>query len=82
MREQRLKLARVYRWAGAIPTWEPVELVRSSHAQPVDVIGIDGSQIYPQDRNTVLWTYIQVAAYRRLVPPILFALPPDYPGRS
>jgi NurA domain len=68
--QQRLELAKVHRWAGAIPTWEPVDLVRSSNAEPVDVIGIDGSQIFPQDRSPVLWTYIQAVAYRKLVPPI------------
>jgi hypothetical protein len=44
--------------------------VRSSNAEPVDVTGIDGSQIYPQDRNPVLWTYIQAVAYRKLFTPL------------
>jgi hypothetical protein len=68
--QARVELAKAHRWAGAIPTWEPVELVRSSNAEPVDVTGIDGSQVYPQDRNPVLWTYIQAVAYRKLVAPI------------
>ena len=68
--QQRLNLAKAQRWAGAIPTWEPVDLVRTSNAEPVDVTGIDGSQVYPQERNPVLWTYIQAVAYSKLVAPI------------
>jgi hypothetical protein len=68
--QQRLELAKAHRWAGAIPTWDPVDRMRSSNAEPVDVIGIDGSQIYPHDRNPVLWTYIQAVAYRNLFAPL------------
>ena len=68
--QQRLDLAKAHRWAGAVPTSEPVDLVRSSNAEPADVIGVDGSQVYPQDRNPVLWTYIQAVAYRKLFAPI------------
>jgi hypothetical protein len=68
--QTRLELAKEHRWAGDIATWEPVELVRSSNAEAVDVAGIDGSQIYPQGRNPVLWTYIHAVAYRKLDAPI------------
>jgi hypothetical protein len=68
--QQRLELAKAHRWAGALPTWEPVDFVHSSNAEALDVIGIDGSQIYPQDRNPVLWTYIQAVAYRKQFAPL------------
>ena len=68
--QQRLELAKAHRWAGAIPTWEPADLVSSSNAEPVDVIGIDGSQVYPQECNPVLWSYVQAVAYRKLFAPL------------
>jgi hypothetical protein len=66
---ERVSIAQGHRWAGAIPTWEPVDLAKSADAQPVEAVGIDGSQIYPLDRSPVLWAYIQVVAYRMQRPP-------------
>ena len=66
---QRLKLAKTQRWAGAAPTWEPVTLHEATSSEPVDVIGIDGSQIFPKLTSPVLWTYIQAVAYRKLQKP-------------
>lgn len=67
---ERLNLARSHRWAGAVPTWEPVDLAKETHANPIDVIGVDGSQIYPQDHGPVKWAYVQAVAYRKLIPPL------------
>ena len=60
----RIALARSHRWAGAIPTWEPVDLAQPAAAQPAPVVGIDGSQVYPDQRAAVKWAYIQAVAYR------------------
>lgn len=60
--EERIDAARSNRWAGAVPSCEPVVLHVMSEEEPVPVVGIDGSQIYPQ--APVLWTYIQAIAYK------------------
>jgi hypothetical protein len=67
---ERVSIAQGHRWAGAIPTWEPVDLAKTADAQPVEAVGIDGSQIYPLDRSPVLWAYLQVVAYRIQHPPL------------
>jgi len=68
--QERIDLARSHRWAGAIPTWEPVDLMQASGACPLSVTGIDGSQIYPFERSPVLWAYVQAVAYRLSTPPL------------
>jgi len=68
--QERIALARSYRWAGAIPSWEPVDLRHAAAAKPVSVTGIDGSQIYPDDRSPVLWAYVQAVAYRLSTQPL------------
>jgi len=60
--EERIDAARSNRWAGAVPSWEPVVLHLMSEEEPMPVVGIDGSQIYPQ--APVLWAYIQAIAYK------------------
>jgi len=60
----RIALARSHRWAGAIPTWESVDLAQPAAAQPAPAVGIDGSQVYPDQRAAVKWAYIQAVAYR------------------
>lgn len=67
---ERVSIAQGHRWAGAIPTREPVGLAKSADAQPVESVGIDGSQIYPLDRSPILWAYIQAVAYRMQRPPL------------
>lgn len=67
---ERLELARSYRWAGAVPTCEPVDLSKKADVCPLDVIGVDGSQIYPREHGPVKWAYIQAVAYRKLVHPL------------
>jgi len=68
--QERIDLARSHRWAGAIPTWEPVDRMRASSAQPLSVTGIDGSQIYPFEHSPVTWAYVQAVAYRLSTPPL------------
>lgn len=67
---ERVSIAQGHRWAGAIPTWEPVDLAKQSGGEAVEAVGIDGSQIYPLDRSPVLWAYIQAVAYRMQRPPL------------
>ena len=67
---ERISIAQGHRWAGAIPTWEPVDLAKQSGGEAVEAVGIDGSQIYPLDRSPVLWAYIQAVAYRMQRPPL------------
>ena len=67
---ERITVAQGHRWAGAIPTGEPVDLAKSADSQPIEAVGIDGSQIYPLDRSPILWAYIQAVAYRMQRPPL------------
>ena len=67
---ERITVAQGHRWAGAIPTWEPVDLAKQPGGETVEAVGIDGSQIYPLDRSPVLWAYIQAVAYRMQRPPL------------
>jgi hypothetical protein len=71
---RRLQLARTQRWAGAVPTAEPVDLAQATAAKPVDMTGIDGSQVYPHPNSPVLWSYIQAIAYRKLATPLFDSL--------
>ncbi len=67
---ERVSIAQGHRWAGAITTWEPVDLARQPGGEAIEAVGIDGSQIYPLDRSPVLWAYIQTVAYRMQRPPL------------
>ena len=67
---ERVSIAQGHRWAGAIPSWEPVDLAKTADAQPVEAVGIDGSQIYPLAHSPVLWAYLQVVVYRMQRPPL------------
>ena len=42
---ERISIAQGHRWAGAIPTWEPVDLAKQPEGEAVEAVGIDGSQI-------------------------------------
>jgi hypothetical protein len=61
---ERLEQARTERWAGAVPTWEVVDLAVSTTTIPPDAVGVDGSQVYPPDRSPFRWAYVQAVAYR------------------
>lgn len=67
---ERLALAQSHRWAGAIPTWESVDLAKSTTEQALEPVGIDGSQIYPLDHSPIVWAYIQAVAYCKQRPPL------------
>lgn len=67
---ERLAQAQGHRWAGAIPSWEPVGLAKSTTEQALETVGIDGSQIYPLDHSPVVWAYVQTVAYRKQRPPL------------
>lgn len=67
---ERIKAAKISRWAGAVPTWEPVDLAHSTEAGHLDVVGVDGSQIYPPERSPIAWAYVQAVAYRKSYPPL------------
>ena len=67
---ERVSIAQGHRWAGAIPTCEPVNLAKQPGGEVVEAVGIDGSQIYPLDRSPILWAYIQAVAYRMQRPPL------------
>lgn len=67
--DERIQAARSNRWAGAIPTPEPVACHLATQQRPIGVIGVDGSQVYPVP--PVLWTYIQAVAYRMNCPKMI-----------
>jgi len=56
-------------WYGAVPAWEPTGYTRFSKREPLPAIGIDGSQIYPDTDEPVLWGYIQAITYKMGVKP-------------
>ncbi len=60
----RIALARSHRWAGAIPSWEAVDTAKITNATHLPAVGIDGSQVYPDQRSAVKWAYIQSVGYR------------------
>jgi len=66
----RIEAAKASRWAGAVPTWEPVDLAQSTEAGPLDGVGVDGAQIYPPERSPIAWAYVQAVAYRKNHPPL------------
>jgi len=67
---ERIKAAKASRWAGAIPTWEPIDLAQSTETGHLDAVGVDGSQIYPPERSPITWAYVQAVAYRKSCPPL------------
>jgi hypothetical protein len=50
-------------WHGAFPTWEPPDAIYSLPEETLPVIGVDGSQIYPDLNLPVQWAYLQTLAY-------------------
>lgn len=67
---ERIAAAKVSRWAGAVPTSEPIDLVQSSDGGHLEVVGVDGSQIYPPERSPIVWAYVQAVAYRKNIKPL------------
>ena len=56
--------AQSHRWAGAIPVQTPFNGTWAAKSAPTDVVGIDGSQIYPSNNTHVQWAYVQSLAYK------------------
>ena len=54
---------------GAVPVIGPPGVTYQTQASSLPVVGIDGSQIYPDWQEPVQWGYIQALAYRVLSPP-------------
>lgn len=61
--QERIAALRPHGWPGAIPAWESLSTCRSSSSQPAPLIGVDGSQVYPDPDQPVRWGYIQAATY-------------------
>ncbi len=57
-----------YRY-GALPVLGQPATTYSAQSTPLPAIGIDGSQVYPDWEQPVLWGYIQALAYRKLSEP-------------
>lgn len=64
-----IEAARSHRWAGAIPVQEPYNGNWLTSSKPVDLVGVDGSQVYPSAFAHVQWAYVQVLAYKIGTPP-------------
>ena len=60
----KVEAALGYRWAGAIPTLEPVDAAFPCPAHParVNVLAADGSQIYPDRHGVALYYLINVGS--------------------
>jgi len=54
---------------GAIPVLGSPGASYPTKADSLPVVGIDGSQVYPDREQPVLWGYIQALAYRQQSPP-------------
>jgi len=55
--------ARLSGWNGAFPSWEPVDGVYPLPDKSLPIVGVDGSQIYPDPTQPVQWAYMQALAY-------------------
>ena len=60
---RRANEARTSGWYGALPSWEPADGVYSIPDGSLSVVGVDGSQIYPDPMQPVQWAYLQALAY-------------------
>src|SRR5713226_7476294 len=60
----KIDMARHHRWAGAIPTTEPVNAAFGLPAIPTryTVIAADGSQIYPDRHGVALYYLVNVGS--------------------
>jgi len=64
LREQAEKTAKRFRWAGAIPTHEPIasHIPAPARVAHLTVIGADGSQIYPNRHSLTLYYILNFGA--------------------
>jgi hypothetical protein len=62
--QKKIATARKYRWAGAIPTDEPVDAVFPAPPHPTraNIIAADGSQIYPDRHGIALYFLINIGS--------------------
>ena len=60
---RRANEARTSGWYGALPSWEPADAVYPISGDSLSVVGVDGSQIYPDPMQPVQWAYLQALAY-------------------
>ena len=63
LKERIFVLRSNHHWSGATPTSEVVTAAFSSSAEALRILGVDGSQIYPDHKSPVPWGYIQAVAY-------------------
>lgn len=63
---ERISLA--IRFSGAIPTGETANMGFQSSSHTLPCTGVDGSQIYPNERRPVVWGYTQALAYQISAP--------------
>ncbi|NPV87876.1 MAG: DNA double-strand break repair nuclease NurA [Anaerolineae bacterium] len=61
--QKRLEQAEHY--LGAVPTAEQTDSSFPAIEQSLPCIGIDGSQVYPDEKSPVLWAYAQAIAFRQ-----------------
>ena len=54
---------------GAIPLVERPDSAITCTSEPIETIGVDGSQVYPSSQDPVRWSYIQALAYAKSSPP-------------
>ena len=59
------RLEQAAHYIGAVPTAEPPGSSFPPVSQTLPCIGVDGSQVYPDERSPVLWAYIQAVAFRQ-----------------
>jgi hypothetical protein len=61
---RKIEAARVHRWAGAIPTEEPVDATFPAPPAPArfNAIAADGSQIYPDRHGVALYYLINIGS--------------------
>lgn len=68
----RIHRAQGDRWAGAIPTAEPVSTVRPIQRTRHPLTAVDGSQVFPMPESPAPWSYVQAVAYTIGAAPRLF----------
>lgn len=59
------RLEQAAHYIGAVPTAEPPNGSYPAASQTLPCIGVDGSQVYPDEKSPVLWAYVQALAFRQ-----------------
>lgn len=67
----KIEKARLMGWYGAVPSMEPIHLIKETVAAPTTTVGIDGSQIYPEPDSPVHWAFTQAVRFRSGIKPIM-----------